>query len=76
MFVEDKTTEFQREYADGGAMSIFSAHWCRSDMNTPQGAFPAAVFYGCMRLWAKTRAFASLTYCIQFAFAGKRWLYC
>ena len=100
MFVEDKTTEFQREYADGvrntailvlrkmaedgllrkiGAgreLSIFSAHWCRSDMNPPQGAFPAAGFYGCMCLWAKTRAFASLPYCIQFAFAGKRWLYC
>ena len=44
MFVEDKTTEFQREYADGCAMSIFSAQPHQSDMNTPQGAFPAAVF--------------------------------
>jgi hypothetical protein len=76
MFVEDKTTEFQREYADGCAMSIFSAQPYQSDMNTPQGAFPAACFYGGMRLWAKTRAFASLPYCIQFAFVGKRWLYC
>jgi len=44
MFVEDKTTGFQREYADGCAMSIFSAQPHQSDMNPPQGAFPAAGF--------------------------------